>query len=229
VPIPVNTDFYLAMVVFSTTASSDEGGFVNTWFFQNDLALGSASQAATDITTVLQAFYSDAFGAGGKSISQLMSPVVDRAAGAECRVYDLGQASPRSPIINTISLDTAQSTTPLPNECSIVLSFHSEDPTTNGGTLSKRRRGRLYLGPMGAGTLDTYASGMGDARVKAETLNTIELAAEDVLGSSEDVTWMQYSRVADEFNAVTQGFVDNAFDTQRRRGFAPTVRTVWGG
>jgi hypothetical protein len=86
----------------------------------------------------------------------------------------------------------------------------------------------LYLGPWGTGALKSYAAGDGDARVHAETLDTIQLAAEDVLGTTEDVTWTQYSRKYNEMNVVTEGFINDAFDTQRRRGFEPTSRILWG-
>jgi hypothetical protein len=48
------------------------------------------------------------------------------------------------------------------------------------------------------------------------------------MNTSEDVTWMQVSTTFGIANPVTGGFVDNSFDTQRRRGSAPTARDTWG-
>lgn len=40
-------------------------------------------------------------------------------------------------------------------------------------------------------------------------------------------TWVQYSTKLGVATAVSQGFVDNEWDTQRRRGKRSTARTNW--
>jgi hypothetical protein len=39
--------------------------------------------------------------------------------------------------------------------------------------------------------------------------------------------WVVYSPTDDAYHEVANGWVDNAWDTQRRRGYKPTSRTTF--
>ena len=45
---------------------------------------------------------------------------------------------------------------------------------------------------------------------------------------SLECTWVLWSRANNAMFNVVGGWVDNAFDTIRKRGNAPTARTTWG-
>jgi hypothetical protein len=225
-PIPVNVDFYLAMVVFGSDAANDEGGFVNTWFFQDTVGGRPTGDVADDIEADLNTFYTSVNTPATKTVTQLMSPAVD-ATGAAIKVYNLGQAAPRTPIPRTLALTTPQSSQALPNEVAAVFSFHSGDVSAGGGTLDKTRRGRIYLGPFGTGALKTWASPEGDAELHADLINAVRYSYNAMDNSLTDVQHMQYSRKLDRFDEVSQCFIDNRFDTQRRRGFRAATRTVF--
>lgn len=223
-PIPVITDHYLAQVVLKPDVNPDANSFVNTWYFQNDTALGSASQMADKIKTVLDAFY----GSPGPSVTlaSFMSQVINPTT-SEYRIYDLGQPAPRIPIIRAVGFTPPTSGTSLPNEVAVCLSYRSGLATNPaGGTTNKRARGRIYLGPLNTSALGG-AAGLGDAPVVSTLLETLGNRARDVRDTSQTVTWKQYSRAGNVMQPVTGGFVDNAFDIQRRRGAPPTTRDPW--
>lgn len=224
--IPVNPDFYLAMVVFGSDAADDEGGFVNTWFFEDTVGGRPTGDCADDIEFDLDIFYHSVNTPATKTVTQLMSPAVD-ATGAQIKVYNLGQAEPRTPIPRTLALTTPQSSQSLPNEVAACLSYHSGEPTAGGGTLDKTRRGRIYLGPFGTGALKTWATGDGDAELHADLINAIRYSITAMNGSATDMSWRQYSRKENRFAEVRQAFIDNRFDTQRRRGFRAATRTIF--
>lgn len=214
-PIPEHDDFYLAQVVLKPDNLPDSNSFVNTWFFRNDSVGAGHAQVASNIATVLNAAY--AF------FDQFYSARIDPAM-CSIRVYDLGDPPfDRLPEIRTLTITTGVGTG-LPNEVAAVISYRSGEGSSSGGTSNPRRRGRLFIGPLEATAL---ATGTTDSVLNATFQAALVSAAEDVLGTSQPVTWQQYSRASDVFNAVTGGFVDNAWDTQRRRGAAATNRTVW--
>jgi hypothetical protein len=55
----------------------------------------------------------------------------------------------------------------------------------------------------------------------------VAAGAENLLATSENVTWVTVSPTAGTSGVVTDGWVDNAWDTQRSRGAAPTMRIDW--
>ena len=101
--------------------------------------------------------------------------------------------------------------------------------------LDSRRRGRIYLGPLAAVAADSSTG-----RPNTSFVTAIKNAAAAYLASvttDGTFTWVVHSHTTgaspgtyDETgNSVTvnQGWVDNAWDTQRRRGMAPTTRSAF--
>lgn len=226
-PIPVHADTWLAQVVMRPLEPSTNS-FVNTWYFSQDDPTDTDAQVADLIRDALDLFYDDNVGSPAGRITPFMSEIIDRTT-VEYRIYDLGQAAPRTPIIRTPSPQwqpAASGTEPMPNECAIVLSYRSGPGGAGGGTLDRRARGRVYLGPWGH-TAVFHTLGNEDAAVSPTLLERIRDGAQLLTEFAGDVSWLQYSRVNDDFNAVEGGFVDNAFDTQRRRGGAASTRLVF--
>jgi hypothetical protein len=90
-----------------------------------------------------------------------------------------------------------------------------------------RRRGRVYLGPWA----DTGAVSAQDAndspRVGTTLKNAICAAAlrlDDTSGPGGSGNWCVWSRKDATLYPVQAAYVDDAFDTQRRRGVAPTSK-----
>lgn len=145
--------------------------------------------------------------------------------GHETRVYDLQQPKPRAPILNAFHTITP-GTSMLPAEVAICLSYRA--PLVSG-TNPRRRRGRIYIGPLSQGAVSGATAG--DARPDTAMTAAILNAAKGSL--MEDVGVGDWA-VASEPEAggpltlvpITHCWVDNAFDTQKRRGGKPTSRTT---
>ena len=126
----------------------------------------------------------------------------------------------------------------LPGECAVVLTMLSyltgvPEHGTGGTRPASSRRNRVYIGPLDSGI-------MFQDPVTAEA--EVSVGAMDSIVNSY-VTHMSADMAADNWVPVTfsrknwttaqiaQVYVDNAFDTQRRRGNNPTARAtrVLGG
>jgi hypothetical protein len=88
----------------------------------------------------------------------------------------------------------------------------------------------MYIGPLNG----TYTQGAMDvAGVDLPAVSTAcreSLAAlcERMATGPTTVRWAIYSRAANQAYEVSGGFIDNEFDTQRRRQVDATARTTWG-
>lgn len=194
----------------------------NTWHFTSVSVdpLTDASFALND----LEAFYN--------VIDGIYSTAVTGAI--TLKAYNLSDPEPRVPMLETdISITTATGAI-LPNECAICLSYHG---VLTSGTPAARRRGRIYLGPLDATVLD---EGPNDGRVQASTCSLIAGAAAGLIAAGDpgNRQWAIFSptiagsppwTTSDLIFAtlpVTNGYIDNAFDTVRSRGTAPSTRTL---
>lgn len=128
----------------------------------------------------------------------------------------------------------------LPPEVALCLSYRN---TTAGAVPPARRRGRIYLGPIEQSFMDQQ-SGVGIPN--ADLINRLVEAGNALRTNDVPGPWMIYSRPyagrgevvrpgqttlpaiparPGAAYPVTQVWVDNAWDTQRRRGKAATART----
>lgn len=200
-----------ALITIPMDSGLLEDAATNTLYFEAPLV----DQAAelTGITTALTSFYQ----------------AVDVYLSARCnnpvtvRYYDLSQAQPRVPLREDTMTLTFGTGDPLPQEVALCLSFQG---AKSSGVNQARRRGRIYLGP-----LDRTAAGstVNADRPHATALSTIATAATALATAAfgNGTPWVVYSPSNNASTSVTDGWLDNAFDTQRRRGLAPTSRTLW--
>jgi hypothetical protein len=95
------------------------------------------------------------------------------------------------------------------------------------GQTQARRRGRVYIGGLGivttAGTTNSFPVPTG------QVVTNLVNAAQNLGNDAPDAnwSWVVYSRANDIVVNVDNGWVDNAFDTQRRRGNAPSQRETF--
>jgi hypothetical protein len=129
------------------------------------------------------------------------------------RIYNPDDPEPRQARIYSGALAT-NSGAVLPTECAVVLSYYS---TLN----TARRRGRIYVGPCTSGTTDGTSHVTLAVRTKLLDLAT---ALADV--GPDTVDWQTFSRVENLRRRVTNAWVDDAWDTQRRRGIDATTRST---
>lgn len=143
----------------------------------------------------------------------------------QTKFYNREDPEPRAPVLTyNWNLTTAPSGAACPPEVTVCCSFQG-DPLS--GQPQARRRGRNYLPFPGAGTIGS------DGRPSAGCIAAAVSWGDSLLEfskSSTDHTWVVASSygVPGEFDVViTNGWVDNEFDTQRRRGRDATARSTF--
>lgn len=148
-------------------------------------------------------------------------PSTVATTGHTFRIYDLSDLEPRAPIYEgTWSFSGALSGSSAPPELCLTTSFQGE---RESGLLQRRRRGRMYLGPLDASVVDVGRISPTDA----STVATATKGLVDAINGITDHKFCVYSRADDAFVPVDNGWVDNAVDVQRRRGLAASARTTW--
>jgi len=195
---------------------------MNTFHFRTP---GTVEDSADEISALLETFYN----AFDQDLSSGLTGVTNLA------FFDLEQAAPRVPVATDTFTLTVGLGTQLPGEVALVLSF--QGPRVSGFPQA-RRRGRLFIGPLDG---DTITAGTGDARPSSAAITRITDAA-DALASSTvtpGLDWCVFSpttagpepwssgELNDAFVTITNGWMDNAFDTVRSRGLGATARTLW--
>jgi hypothetical protein len=208
-------DHFKVSAIMQGKSGLPEDRFVNTFFFRKDtLTTGDFYSA---VTAQLRDFYFAIPSGASRTLASFMSGFLEDRL--ELRFYDLGQQPPREPHIEQITdVAFSGSNSGLPLEVALCLSYYADRNLP-------RQRGRIYLGPFNNGAA---AGQMG--KPAADLIQTVSKLGPDLLsigGPESDATWVQLSRVAAQTREVTAGWVDNAFDTQRRRGEAADARTTW--
>lgn len=142
------------------------------------------------------------------------------------KIYNLGDPLPRSPIYDDSFVPSGSNVGPssLPLEVAVVSSFSAP---RQSGVPQARRRGRLYIGPLSVDVVD-ISSPLFLPVVKPVFL-TLLAGVTKTLSESNDPTaqWVVWSRKGNSFAPIEEGYVNNEFDTQRRRGYDALARTQW--
>jgi hypothetical protein len=216
---------YLSRWIVSLGSDSGlpEDAIQNTWYFDGDDGNTEAEYISAAFGQ-LTAFYQAIDGT-------ILSAHVNGTA--TCKAYNLRDAEPRVPVFTDTFTVTPAGGSPLPNEVAMVLSFSAD---VGSGEVAARRRGRVFLGPV---SIFNTAELNGECVPGSTMLSTVATAAHD-LAVGEPLTtgsskWAIFSpttyAATSDYDAsvfdVTHGWVDNAFDTQRRRGHAASTRTTW--
>lgn len=143
-------------------------------------------------------------------------------AGWRFKAFNLDDPQPRAPVYEeTWNLAATPAGQTLPSECAMVLSFQAAPAS---GDPQARRRNRVYIGP-----LDSALIGA-DGRFTGASLTTLVNAANDLeiaSAAAANWSWVVWSAIGQVPLIIDNGWVDNAVDTQRRRGVKATTRTVF--
>lgn len=190
---------------------------MNVWHIGN---VGSTNvvDAADDFASALSGFYG--------AIDAIFSDEMDGLQPV-LRAFDLSEPMPRQPIyetsLNTLTAGTDHSA----RELCVCLSYRG---LYISGVSPKRKRGRIYLGPLRGSAVDP-ATGLLDSSL----VSGVVIAGDDLLtdsNGSTEYTWVVYSPTSDpeagnplggagapeSATLVDRGWVDNEVDVQRRRG-----------
>ncbi len=202
-----------------------EDRYVTTWHFISTDA-GAGIVWATTFQAValrVQQFY--------MACNSLLSTL---AIGTNSHVpavygYNPDDAKPRPRHVKTPAGDIAlpSAVSGMPNEVAACVSFH--DNNVAG------QRGRIYFGPLASSVIDQAIPG--DAKLTSGARLTLANAAAALRDKNtnaarwavKSVSRKDGSITADDpvYRTIKSGWVDNAFDTQRRRGVKPTERFIF--
>lgn len=206
----------LVQVVFDCTTALPKDAVVNTLAFDVHEA-GSSSSWKPLLAAEVGLAYFNASGSNGG----LFGHVGESMAGTyTVKVYDLGESEPRDAEEYSSTFTPTGSATPLPNEVALCLSFK-----TSQGNVGPSNRGRIYFGPLNgpsAVAKDTNGFAKPTAGLQSALLNLGRRLYDNAI--AQDMAWAIYSRKHNSLGLVQNCWVDNAFDTQRRRGNAATGR-----
>lgn len=204
---------YIVQVIQKMESNIPADSSVNTWAFASAAPAPDPADFAA-IGTALFDFYTE--------LASLLAVNVAQEWGL--KIYDKAAPEPRSPLVDRDDFGPFSTPvlTPLPSEVALCLSFRG--PYVSGEPKA-RRRGRVYVGPLAVTVSEGAANGARPASgVPAFFSDAVE-ALTAVL-TAEGLLHCVWSRSDDTFYPVVEYWVDNAFDTQRRRGIAPTARTL---
>lgn len=209
--------WYRVNVIQHYVSGLPEDVAVNTLYFVDgspDPIVGTMNSIATQINTAW-GFLDNFRGA------QLLD-----TAGMSLKIYDQTAPPNSSPVgvYGPYNLGAPTAVDNLPLEVAAVCSFQG---AIIAGTNRARRRGRNYIGP-----LNTTALAAGDSTTPPALSAGMITALRDYMSALWDTnsaanpsTWSVYSRADDAMVTITNGWVDNDFDTQRRRGKRATTRS----
>lgn len=221
---------HLITATFDHISGLSEDRMVNTFHFEGDSTIAIVGNAFD----MVEDFYTTDPTGLGISVSDRLSSGL--AGTWTLRAYNLEDAPPRVPVDERAGTAFTPGTGRLPSEVSVVLSFQA---VPQSGIPQARRRNRIYVGPLS----ETGVLGS-NGRPSAGIIDVLAGAARDMKQASDasiNMNWVVYSptiagpestgnpppNVAGAFALVNNGWVDDAFDTQRRRGLAPTARTLF--
>lgn len=143
-------------------------------------------------------------------------------------IYDLDDPVPRVPVYQstgTLSAVIKATSTLIAAETSVCVSYKA---AFISGIPKASQRGRIFLGGIADNWVDP-GTGALFPKPKPGTLTALGNSINDLLATpfADDWEWVVYSRKLMQTFPVVGGWIDNAFDTQRRRGNAASTRTLW--
>lgn len=223
----------------------------NTFVFTGT---GTAYDLALTANTALDLFYAAAHPFGGNVVTKvggMINNTIDRVA--KQKTYDITGKLAKDPetgkfpamgapvrVLN-LNLPAPHYADLFPGEVSVCGSYrfggagqYAEDiPAGPEGPVGNihdaaRHRGRIFIGPLCYGPGMFTTDGTADLRPSAAVRDVLAAACND-LAENTTISWSLWSRTLGLTFAVQSGWVDDAFDTQRRRGAQPTTRTNWTG
>lgn len=126
------------------------------------------------------------------------------------RAYDMADAEPRPVRAESVVAWDAPANSVGPREVALCLSYFADRNLP-------RQRGRMYIGPIRQAEMTD--------RPQEQLMGTLGALAEGISGlGGINVQWVVYSPTAGDYRNVSDYWVDNAWDTQRRRGLPASSR-----
>jgi hypothetical protein len=206
---------------------------------ENTFAFSAITGTAIDtgaVATALENFYK--LSSVHHTLEYYLSDNIAKTGTHHIKFYDLGPVIAGSgdagPPIADVTFTMAGSTAlagDMPDEVAACISIHADItgvPEHSGATRPRaRHRGRLFIGPLQGGTATTQVDS-GFCHLKTAFMEDLAHAATTLIGLGLDgnAAWGVWSRKDGLVRPVVGGWVDNAWDTQRRRQVDATSRVT---
>lgn len=217
---------FTAQVVLHRDSGLARDDIVNVWHFQGDPTAGGIGSErerwdnlSNGLAGRLKTFY--------QAISTKLAKTVDPSA-AVIKLYDMRDPKPQLPRYQETFALGLTANDSMPNEVALCLSMRAEAVP---GVNMRRRRGRVYLGPFGWGQMlgtEAGADHRPSAMAVGQILDAAAALATGVSGSARLAVYSPTTDVTesldDALNDVKHLWIDDAWDTQRRRGASATTR-----
>lgn len=205
-----------AQVIIPSSGALPQDTCVNNFSFTIDDAVATLVAGATTLGADLATFYGD------------MQPYMNGIAKLSLMTikwYDRSDPLPRSPFFTSAALGVADGVgAPLPSEVSLCMSFHA---AIASGIHPARRRGRIFLPFLDSSENTNIHSDGAPTTTLTAALRDAGQDLMTVVNARPWSKWCVRSDIDDVSSPVVGGYVDNAWDTQRRRGTRATARNSW--
>lgn len=229
-------------VVFPAKSGMTKDQIVNTFTFQAGADLGGTEYAAID--GFVGNFYNAASGAQTLPICNYLGAAIARDVNVVVKHFRIEGHLTGTPAGSPAAIGTfghlgaplSGSAAAFPSEVAVALAFHGPyagasefGPGTPKTRPRSRLRGRIYLGPLLLNAVTwqvesaTNRITVGD-QFRADLLIAGAKLFNDLRGMSPSVNWCVWSRKNGDIAEISTLTVDDAFDTQRRRGQVPSSR-----
>lgn len=246
-------NLYKTVVEFQPTTGLPEDVVTNT--FHLGTVNPASALELTNWHAAVVAFFAEAPSGGGLPLDNYLSAEISRVNHPKVTTYEYDFTAPQvdkrgrqywltgSPIKESTyaGVGAAASAGAAPGQVAVCLSYHGDltglhesipgaPAGPEGDTHPKaRRRGRLFIGPLNQSAVQ---AGSAPARPSAGLIGSLTAAADKLEVDSSLVQgagsgWAVFSPTSGSWVLVEGGWVDNRFDTQRRRLIGATSRTTW--
>lgn len=224
-----------AIFPYKTGVPSDIA--VNDWY----VAFNGATTVAAGnlVANAIRDFYTTVVTGQAHSIDTYLSNFLDRTHPARLQIYNVSGYLTGAPTFDfvtttTFFLNAAREGGDLPLEVACVSSMLGTEPYESDPFPApvRRRRGRIYLGPLNSTAANEETDGRPDIDLGfrsdiATAMENLKLTIDAITTDSLAPRLVVWSRVGPGLSVVTEGHINNEWDTQRRRGSGETARTVW--
>lgn len=195
----------------------------NTWHFESLDGEPIDNTRLGVLFALIAQFYNSVYNnTTVKAMANYLNPLQTVMKG-----YDLDDPKPRTAVRESIVplAVGVQPVTVVAPEVAAVLSYRTE---YESGINKGSQRGRIYLGGLTDVMIDSSILSRGP-RFKSGFITAVTAAATSLAGSAlaQEWGWVVWSEKLQQSFAVAGGWMDDALDTQRRRGQLATSRTLW--
>jgi hypothetical protein len=212
-------------VTVSIPRDTDLGADIvtNTFHFRTTTGNPFVGNNPANVAEALRRFYDVVPPSGTAKVSSFMSGL--NATPATARFYQLIPGLPDGPPYATeaIVINWGAGTTTYPEEAAACLSYRKVPQP--GGQI-RNERGRIFLGPLNSSAAQIIANRVrisGTFRTSATSAGARLQTEIRAIGLNVD--WIVWSPTTQQEHVIEEVYMDDAFDTIRSRGPAPSART----